>query len=265
MVGMRLFDFMDRPHERGITAITEFIRSGYRLVDYETMNVDRFGRDVCILTNVVGILDHGLLWGGWGTQRDITTRKQAEEELRRAHGELEQRVAERTAALSAANAQLRELDRLKSQFLAMMSHELRTPLNSIIGFTGILRQGFAGPINKEQKKQLDLAYDSGLHLIALINDLLDLSRIEAGKMRLERAYFDFAEVVERVLDCLEARANQKRLALRADLPSPSIAMVGDRKRCFQVLLNLVDNAVKFTERGEVKVMADWVFIYAASC
>src|SRR5262249_32731664 len=129
------------------------------------------------------------------------------------------------------------------------------PLNSIIGFTGILRQGFAGPVNAEQKKQLDLTYQSALHLLSLINDLLDLSRIEAGKMRLERAHFDFAQVVDQVLDCLEPRANQKGLRLLTQLPGPSIAMLGDRKRCFQVLLNLVDNAVKFTEHGEVKIVA----------
>ena len=94
--------------------------------------------------------------------------------------ELEQRVAERTEELKAAMRQAQEADRLKSAFLATMSHELRTPLNSIIGFTGVLLQGLAGPLNAEQTKQLGMARDSARHLLALINDVLDISKIEAG-------------------------------------------------------------------------------------
>jgi len=175
--------------------------------------------------------------------------------LRRARDELEERVRERTAELVAANQRLEELDRLKSQFLATMSHELRTPLNSIIGFTGILRQGFAGPVNDEQKKQLDLVFGSAKHLLSLINDLLDLSRIEAGKVDIEREPFDFVEVIQDVVQNLTPMAGQKNLRLATDLPGQAIEMVGDRKRCFQVLLNLANNAVKFTDRGEVKITA----------
>jgi len=177
----------------------------------------------------------------------------AAEALRRARDELEERVRERTAELVQANQRLEELDRLKSQFLATMSHELRTPLNSIIGFTGILRQGFAGPINDEQKKQLGLVFGSAKHLLSLINDLLDLSRIEAGKVDLEREPFNFVEVVDEVIQNLAPMAAQKNIQLATDLPGQAIQMVGDRKRCFQVLLNLANNAVKFTERGEVKI------------
>ena len=179
----------------------------------------------------------------------------AAEGLRRAHDELEQRVRERTAELVRANERLEELDRLKSQFLATMSHELRTPLNSIIGFTGILRQGFAGPVNDEQKKQLGLVFGSAKHLLSLINDLLDLSRIEAGKVEIEQEPFNFVEVIDEVVQILTPMARQKNLNLAADLPGPVIEMVGDRKRCFQVLLNLANNAVKFTDRGEVKITA----------
>ncbi len=180
--------------------------------------------------------------------RDITERK-------RARDQLEERVRERTADLVQANERLEEMDRLKSQFLATMSHELRTPLNSIIGFTGILRQGFAGPVNAEQKKQLELVFASAQHLLSLINDLLDLSRIEAGKVEVERQPFDFAAVVADVVQNLTPMARQKQLSLVAELPAPAVPMVGDRKRCYQVLLNLVNNAVKFTHRGGVKITA----------
>jgi PAS domain S-box-containing protein len=177
----------------------------------------------------------------------------AAEALRRARDELEERVHERTAELVRANQRLEELDRLKSQFLATMSHELRTPLNSIIGFTGILRQGFAGPVNDEQKKQLGLVFGSAKHLLSLINDLLDLSRIEAGKVDLERERFNFVDIVDDVIQNLTPLAAQKNLHLVTNLPGQAIEIVGDRKRCFQVLLNLANNAVKFTDRGEVKI------------
>ena len=179
----------------------------------------------------------------------------AAEALRRARDELEERVRERTAELVQANQRLEELDRLKSQFLATMSHELRTPLNSIIGFTGILRQGFAGPVNDEQKKQLGLVFGSARHLLSLINDLLDLSRIEAGKVDIESEPFNFVEVIEEVIQNLTPMADQKNIRLSSDLPSQPIQMLGDRKRCFQVLLNLANNAVKFTDRGDVKIRA----------
>jgi len=179
----------------------------------------------------------------------------AAEALRRARDELEERVQERTAELVQANQRLEELDRLKSQFLATMSHELRTPLNSIIGFTGILRQGLAGAVNDEQKKQLGLVFGSAKHLLSLINDLLDLSRIEAGKVEIERGPFNFVEVIDDVMQNLTPMAGQKDIRLVRDLSGQSIQVVGDRKRCFQVLLNLANNAVKFTDRGEVKISA----------
>jgi PAS domain S-box-containing protein len=179
----------------------------------------------------------------------------AAEGLRRARDELEQRVRERTAELVRANERLEEMDRLKSQFLATMSHELRTPLNSIIGFTGILRQGYAGPVNDEQKKQLGLVFSSSKHLLSLINDLLDLSRIEAGKVEIERQRFDFAEVIEEVAQSLLPLARQKNLNLAVDMQPADLEILGDRKRCFQILLNLANNAVKFTDRGEVRITA----------
>jgi signal transduction histidine kinase len=179
----------------------------------------------------------------------------AAEGLRRARDELEQRVQERTAELVRANERLEEMDRLKSQFLATMSHELRTPLNSIIGFTGILRQGFAGPVNDEQKKQLGMVFSSSKHLLSLINDLLDLSRIEAGKVEVEHQPFNFLEVIDEVVQSLLPLATQKGLKLAVEESSSDLEMLGDRKRSFQVLLNLANNAVKFTDRGEVKITA----------
>jgi PAS domain S-box-containing protein len=166
---------------------------------------------------------------------DITALKNIERELLKA----------KEAAESA--------DRLKSVFLATMSHELRTPLNSIIGFTGILMQGLAGALNPEQSKQLGMVQTSARHLLSLINDVLDLSKIEAGQLSIQRALFDVRAAVARVVEEVRPLADKKGLALRAQLAPEVGEWVSDQRRVEQVLVNLLSNAIKFTERGEVEV------------
>ncbi|MFA5262575.1 MAG: ATP-binding protein [Opitutaceae bacterium] len=199
--------------------------------------------------------DSGLIDRMIVVARDITERKRGEESLRKSQSDLEQRVMERTAELTMANNRLRELDRLKSEFLATMSHELRTPLNSIIGFTSLVKEEIAGPINEEQRKQLGMVYSASKHLLGLINDLLDVSRIEAGHLRLDCTPFDFAGVVAETIAQIKPLALAKRIVLRPQLPPGALPMMGDRQRCIQVMLNLVHNAVKFTEKGSVDILA----------
>ena len=184
---------------------------------------------------------------------DISERKSAEDEVLMLNLSLERRVEERTAELAAANEQLKELDRLKSEFLATMSHELRTPLNSIIGFSSILRQGLAGPLNGEQEKQIDMVRGSARHLLALINDLLDLSRIESGNMEVSVEEFELAGVLAEVEAVLAPMVTQRGLAYASRCAGGSVRLFSDRQRVFQVILNLANNAVKFTERGSVTV------------
>jgi PAS domain S-box-containing protein len=185
---------------------------------------------------------------------EVWQRRQAERALRDARDQLEVKVAERTRELSEANEQLKELDRLKSEFLATMSHELRTPMNSIIGFTGILRQELAGPLNEEQKKQLGMVHFSARHLLDLINDLLDLSRIESGKMDVTIEDVEVADVARQVIESLQPAAVQKGLLLEKEVADPTRCIRTDRKRAYQVLLNLANNAVKFTDAGSVKIV-----------
>ena len=167
---------------------------------------------------------------------DITAQRQAEEER------------EKRRRAEAA-------DRIKSAFLATMSHELRTPLNSIIGFSGILLQELAGPLNEEQHKQLGMVLGSARHLLALVNDVLDLSRIEAGQLDVERRRFSLRSSLERVLAIIGPQVMAKQLTLLSNLAPDLGDATGDQRRFEQILLNLLSNAVKFTERGEVTVNA----------
>lgn len=173
--------------------------------------------------------------------------------LETSNKELEARVAERTEDLKTAMRQAQESDRLKSVFLATMSHELRTPLNSIIGFSGVLLQGLAGPLNAEQTKQLGMTRDSARHLLALINDVLDISKIEAGQLQVVRAPFDMRAVIENALRSVSPQAEKKGLVLTAAISSSVGIVVSDHRRVEQILLNLLSNAIKFTEQGHVRI------------
>jgi PAS domain S-box-containing protein len=189
---------------------------------------------------------------------DITQLKRAEEAIRELNVSLEQRVAERTAELAVARDRAEAADSLKSAFLATMSHELRTPLNSIIGFTGILLQGLAGPLNPEQGKQLGMVQSSARHLLALINDVLDISKIEAGQLQVSSEPLDLRASIAKVAEIVKPMAEKKGLALRVELTPEIGTLVSDGRRIEQVLLNLLNNAVKFTERGAVTLTAESV-------
>jgi signal transduction histidine kinase len=157
-------------------------------------------------------------------------------------------------AIEAANERLKELDRLKSMFIASMSHELRTPLNSIIGFTGILLQGLAGELNEEQKDQLGRVSRAGKHLLALISDVIDVSKIEAGKIDLCPEDVELEKLIAEAMATIAKEAAQKGLTLHVDVAKP-IRIHTDRRRLFQCLINLLSNAVKYSEHGSVVVTA----------
>ncbi len=179
--------------------------------------------------------------------------QRAQEERRKAYEELETKVAERTRELTEANIRLKKMERLKSEFLATMSHELRTPLNTIIGFTGIILKGMAGEVNEEQRKQLSMVYSSAKHLLSLINGILDLSKIEAGKMAILKDQFRLKDVVSEVIHSFSPMISQKGLQLVTEIPDDIPEIHSDRKKVFQIMLNLVGNAVKFTETGEIRI------------
>lgn len=185
--------------------------------------------------------------------RDITERREAEREIRELNASLEQRVAERTAELAVAKERAEAADRLKSAFLATMSHELRTPLNSIIGFTGIVLNGLAGPLNPEQEKQLGMVRSSARHLLELINDVLDISKIEAGEVELRFETVDLQASLEKCIAVVKPSADRKSLPISLNGPGDPVRIVSDRRRVEQILINLLNNAVKFTDAGRIDV------------
>jgi signal transduction histidine kinase len=163
--------------------------------------------------------------------------------------------------------QLEVASRHKSQFLANMSHELRTPLNAILGYTELLLDGIYGQIPEKAQETMQRVDRSGRHLLALINDVLDLSKIEAGQLTLSLGDYSLKEVVETVVTALEPLAAEKKLALTVTLAPALPVGRGDDRRLSQVLLNLVGNAVKFTDAGEVRIEAkasDGAFLVSVS-
>jgi len=184
--------------------------------------------------------------------------KQAMEELALYRDNLEKMVLDRTLQLEKVNTDLQEAkeraeaaDRLKSAFLATMSHELRTPLNSIIGFTGIIIQGLAGPLTGEQQKQLGMVQHSARHLLALINDVLDISKIEAGELTITREPVDIHESMKSVVHTILPQAQNKGLEVVCNFSPEKVEILGDQRRIEQVIMNLMSNAIKFTEQGAI--------------
>ena len=166
-------------------------------------------------------------------------------------------LQERAQALEEANVRLQELDRLKSQFLANMSHELRTPLNSIIGFSEVMIEGMVGELQPEQKECLEHIRSGGHHLLRLINDILDISKIEAGYLELVPAPFDVAQLVSDVEATIAPLLEKKSQRLTVDLPEELPALVADHFRIKQVLLNLLANACKFTpDEGRIALSCE---------
>jgi len=219
--------------------------------EFEYRMIAADGRVVWVRDTVKVIFDDNQPIHLSGFMFDITKRKHDELELELYREHLEEEVEERTKALQRARDQAMQASKAKSIFLANMSHELRTPLNSVIGFSEILKKGAAGEVNTEQTRQLDMINNSARRLLALISDILDLSRVEAGKAELDITEFNLHELLTELKELLQPQLEGKNLILKLDNKSTREVMKSDRGKLHQILLNLLGNAVKFTQQGHV--------------
>jgi len=160
-------------------------------------------------------------------------------------------ATEQKARLEAVNAELNRANQYKSEFLAHMSHELRTPLNSILGFSQLLQEGDGGPLSADQQQDVQIIASNGRHLLALINDLLDLSKLEVGKAQLHRCELDVPVLARECVDAVGSLAKTRGLQLSIEVAEGLEDVYGDRAKIKQILLNLLGNAIKFTDMGEV--------------
>ncbi|HEV2172075.1 MAG TPA: PAS domain S-box protein, partial [Nitrospira sp.] len=207
-----------------------------RVTNYELTARSKSGRETVVSYNATTFNDQsGKLQGVFAAARDVTERKRFEQTLQEKNIELE-------------NASL-----AKDRFLASMSHELRTPLNAIIGFTGTLLMKLPGPLTNDQEKQLRTIQASSRHLLSLINDLLDLAKIESGKVELNLESLNCQSIIEDVSTTLRALAEGKNLKFEVSVPERDLTIRTDRRSFTQILINLTNNAIKFTDKGSIRI------------
>lgn len=211
------------------------------------------------LTATVSVLTAIMLWCLLPRVQQLTTHQQLQDVIE----QLEHEIIERkllTEELKRSgeeimhkNHELETVSRTKSAFLANMSHELRTPLNAVIGFTGTLLMRLPGPLTADQERQLEIIASSSSHLLSLINDLLDLAKIESGKIELRHEAVICQDLLYGIADSFRMMAQQKGLAFQLDMPADEIVVFTDQRALSQIIINLINNAIKFTDSGEVLV------------
>jgi PAS domain S-box-containing protein len=234
LIGAPFKNFFTDP-ERAEASITMALTEG-NLTNYELTARNWDGKETVVSYNVTTFYDRERrLQGVFAAARDITERKR-----------LDQLLQEKNLELENAN-------QAKDRFLASMSHELRTPLNAIIGFTGTLLMKLPGPLTVDQNKQLKTVQGSARHLLSLINDLLDLARIESGKVTLSPELVSCRSLLDEVAAALRPAAETKGLTFELVVPSQELQVLTDRRALSQILINLANNAIKFTEQGLIRL------------
>ena len=234
--------------------VNKFVR---RPVENLAVKAKRFAEgDTSVIADVKTEDEIGVLGKTFNymVERVTSTSKKLEAEVQRKTALLNERTRLLTL-LESANRELRALDKLKSTFLANMSHELRTPMNAIIGYTDLLIERIDGPINAEQEKSLRKVAANARHLMQLINDVLDISKIESGKMKLSLKEFDIRWIIESIIPIFEPLMKKKGLSLTINIAEGLPLTYGDEDKVKQIMINLLSNAIKFTNAGGITINA----------
>ncbi|MEJ5262092.1 MAG: PAS domain S-box protein [Ignavibacterium sp.] len=219
-----------RNKQENINSFKSFIMNGYKIENSETVEIKIDGTEMYVLNNVVGIIENNKLTANWGTQIDITERKRAEE------------------AILKAKEKAEEASRLKSNFLSNMSHELRTPLIGILGYSEIMMNELA---NSNYGEMASTIYQSGSRLLETLNMILTLSKAESEKLNLNLTNVSLNELVDEVRILFDSVAKKKNIELKSSYPPEGLSIKSDPKILREILNNLVNNAVKYTEKGSV--------------
>ncbi len=237
LVGKPLINYIPHEERQAFRSQLNQLRQNERMQEWELRISPRDGAvfDAALTVSTVRDWEGKLLGWRW-LLRDITARKQAEEIIRN---------------MQLQNLQLQEAARLKSHFLAVMSHELRSPMNAIIGFSQLLLRYPDQSLNTSQANMVQRILNNGKHLLTLIDDILDFSKLEATGLQLQPAEFDLTELVTATAEELRSLSEQKNLALQVQLNLENPYVVNDSTRLRQVLVNLLSNAIKFTDSGSV--------------
>lgn len=239
LVGKKLISFVSESDRQAFRVMLTQLYGLKQLQEWEVRFCQRGGIVVDAALTVVTVYDPdgqaiALRW----QMREITARKQAEEQIRE---------------LQLQNLQLVEADLLKSQFLSIISHELRTPLNAIVGFSNVLLRRFRPQFEQQQFSMMENIYSNSKHLLSLVEDILDFTKLKAKRLELELETFDLVKLVNATIEEMRSLAEKKNLTLQVYTAQPSMVVVNDPKRMHQIVANLVENAIKYTEVGEVIV------------
>lgn len=265
VIGKKAEELWLNPVER--QQILKILEKEDHVANYETQLVAKDGRIIDVSLTLSYIKNgNGKIQGTVGISKDITEKKKLERaieernlELKELNERLEEKVIERTRDLERANRELERSNNLKNQFIATMSHELRTPLNSILGFSELLLDESFGVLTDKQRRYVNNIYNSGNHLLQLINNILDIAKIESGKMELHYETFPIRQVLSEVENILRPLLNKKAQNLTILIDDRLSLINADRVKFKQILYNLASNAIKFThEKGEITIKADLV-------
>ncbi len=263
--GRKASEFYVNPEER--ERILQILKERGSVVNYETQLLRKDGRPVDISLTISQLRDkEGNVIGTVGVSKDITEEKRLREELARKNRELEElnemleeKVIERTRELEKINEELKRANQVKARFISNMSHELRTPLTSIIGYSELFLDRTYGELTEAQEKYISHIMQAGKHLLHLVNNILDLAKIEAGKISLVSEVLSIPQIIEEIVFVMKPQADKKSISIVTEINEDVKDFVADRTKLKQILFNLLSNAVKFTpEGGRIGIKAQYM-------